>query len=126
MEQLAERFLTILEVSQKQAYIFASNKLRDNIVNSEIIAYALSPEYIQKELASFGYSDEANMVYSGGGHTILEFDSTEKARACVSALTEKIYRDFDGLEVFSKIVKYDNIKSVQDNLKELTKELERK
>ncbi len=68
-----QRYLTILEVSQKQAYIFASNKLKENIVNSEVIARILSPEYLTKVLRDTGYSDEKNMVYSGGGHTILEF-----------------------------------------------------
>lgn len=29
-----ERYLVMLEVSQKQAYIFGSNKLKDNIRNS--------------------------------------------------------------------------------------------
>lgn len=122
------RYLTILEVSQKQAYIFASNKLKDNIVNSEIIAYALSPEYISRILSAQGYTDSQNMVYSGGGHTVLEFTSEEEAGASVASLTEQIYRDFDGLEVFAKTIRYDESAEnpVAANLKNLTKELERK
>ena len=37
-----ERYLVMLEVSQKQAYIFGSNKLKDNIRNSAIIAWIMS------------------------------------------------------------------------------------
>ena len=53
-----DRYLAILEVSQKQAYIFGSNKVRDNIVNSTIIAYVLGEDYIEKVLSKFGYDKE--------------------------------------------------------------------
>ena len=43
-----EHILTMLEVSQKQSYIFSSNKLKDNITNSAVIAWIMSPEYFQK------------------------------------------------------------------------------
>lgn len=59
------RYLVILEVSQKQAYIFGSNKVKDNIVNSAIIAYVLGEKYIDKVLSKRGYDKEKNMVYSG-------------------------------------------------------------
>lgn len=121
-----QRYLTILEVSQKQAYIFASNKLRENIVNSEVIARILSPEYLTKVLKDTGYSDEKNMVYSGGGHTILEFAAKEMAYRCVSLLAETIYRDFDGLLVFAKTILYNEEESPKENIKELTRQLERK
>ena len=136
-----ERFLVMLEVSQKQAYIFESNKLKDNIVNSAIIAHVLSEEYIEKTLtAAVGkeeYSTEDNMVYSGGGHTVLEFHTKDEAKKMTAILTEKIYRDYNGLCVFSKIEKYDeNItaKKTEEepvhipsaNLKNLTEKLETK
>ena len=41
-------FLTILEVSQKQAYIFSSNMLKDNVVNSVVIAWIMSPKYFSE------------------------------------------------------------------------------
>lgn len=119
------RFLTILEVSQKQAYIFGSNKVADNIVNSAVIAKCLSPQYISETLKE-NYSDAENMVYSGGGHTILEFKDEGIAKRSVSILTEKVFREFDGLEVFAKTVPYKEDKSPRDNLKNLTAELEKK
>ncbi len=119
------RYITILEVSQKQAYIFGSNKVADNIINSAIIAKCLSPEYI-KNVIECGYDEDKNLVYSGGGHTILEHPDKESARTLVMQLTERIYRDYDGLEVFAKTIAYRNELSPRDNLKVLTSELEKK
>lgn len=119
-----ERYLTILEVSQKQAYIFASNKVKDNIINSAVIAYVLSEEYIEKVLKPQGYTRD-NMVYSGGGHTILEFTSRETSCQMVKALTKQIYCDFEGLEVFAATVPYEK-KTVGKNLKYLVQTLEQK
>lgn len=127
------RYLSILEVSQKQAFIFSSNKLQNNIVNSQIIAHVLSPEYLAEIAQNRGYSDEKNMVYSGGGHTILEFESKEQAREICGAITSAIYKEFNGLKVFVKTVEYDenltdeknpNRGVVECNLRQLTAQLE--
>lgn len=120
------RYITILEVSQKQAYIFASNKVQDNIVNSAVIAHVLSPEYLSEKLKDVGYTDDKNMVYSGGGHTILEFEDRQKAVECAAKITEAVYREFEGLEIFVKTTEYNEAISPVDNLTNLTKELERK
>ncbi len=45
------RCLTILEVSQKQNYIFSSKKVKNNIVNSAVIAHVLGADYIAEVLA---------------------------------------------------------------------------
>lgn len=119
-------FITILEVSQKQAYIFASKAVKDNIVNSAVIARVLSPEYLSEVLAENGYADGENMVYSGGGHTILEFVTKEEADRCVAVLTKHVYQEYDGLQVFAKTIAYNDKLSPKENLKELTKELEKK
>ena len=121
-----DRYLAILEVSQKQAYIFGSNKVRDNIVNSTIIAYVLGEDYIEKVLSKFGYDKEKNMVYSGGGHTILEFSDIDVGKSMIKELTEQIYRNFNGLEVFATIMLYVEEESVGNNLKKLVKQLEKK
>ena len=41
------RQLMILEVSQKQAYIFESTKLRDNVERSEEICWVTDPDYFK-------------------------------------------------------------------------------
>ncbi|MCM1082945.1 MAG: hypothetical protein NC428_05635 [Clostridium sp.] len=120
------KWLTILEVSQKQAYIFASKKLQDNIVNSAIISHVLSPDYLSETLNDLGYITDSNLVYSGGGHTILQSDDNLFAKQIVSRLTETVYRDFDGLMIYAKTIEYDETKSPKENLVNLTKQLEAK
>ena len=51
-------FLTILEVSQKQAYIFSSNMLKDNVVNSAVIAWIMSPKYFSEVIGDRNIFDE--------------------------------------------------------------------
>lgn len=119
-----KRCYTILEVSQKQNYIFASNKLKDNIVNSAVIAYVLSPEYIKEMLQGTSYSEESNMIYSGGGHTILVFSDDTTAKKMVSIITRKIYSEFHGLMVFAKSLMFEEEEPIGKCLKKLTESLE--
>ena len=124
---MGERYLTILEVSQKQAYIFGSNKLRDNIVNSAVIAWVMSNDYFEKTIADDNlYCEEKNYVYSGGGHTILEFDAKEKADEFVKKITSTIRKEYPGIEVFAKTLEYRTSLEAGANIKELTQQLERK
>lgn len=121
-----QKCLTILEVSQKQKYIFQSNKVKDNIVNSAIIAHVLGEKYIAEALKETAYSEKDNMVYSGGGHTVLEFSDREQAKKMVAELTRRIYEEFDGLVVFAKTEEFADSLSLPSCLKELTKALEKK
>ena len=78
---MAQKYLTIMEVSQKQAFIFASNRLKKNVENSNIIAWIMDPEYFEQTIADPAlFTEEKNLVYSGGGHTVLQFDSKDIAR----------------------------------------------
>lgn len=127
-----EKYLVILEVSQKQAYIFKSKSLSDNIEASEIIRYVTDTKYFeeiyknQEYLVEGEYGENDNMVYSGGGHTILEFPTREAAQMFARTISRDISHRFPELELFIKIVEYDYSKCPSDNLKELTKQLERK
>ncbi len=116
-------YLLIVEVSQKQAYIFKSLRLRDNIRNSDNIAKATSKKYFEKKIS--GYTSE-NMVYSGGGHTVLQFETKESAVKFAQELTSKARIDFEGMEIFAKIMEYNNDLSPAENIENLCKELERK
>ena len=122
-----ERYLTILEVSQKQAYIFASNKLRDNIVNSAVIAWVMSGEYFEEAVNDKSvFSKEVNLVYSGGGHTILEFAKETQAYEAVKRITTAIMKEYPGIEVFAATMEYDEESNPGENIKNLIKKLERK
>ena len=122
-----ERCLAMLEVSQKQSYIFGSNKLKDNIRNSAVIAWIMSPEYfeeVMKDPKRFNQKD--NLVYSGGGHIVLEFAGREQAVQFVRKITFTIHREYPGIEVFAAVKEYEEDKNPGENLKLLTAALEEK
>lgn len=81
--------------------------MRDNVHNSENITRAVSEEYF-KDIE--GYS-EYNLVYSGGGHTVLVFDKKEQAVEFARKLTYRAMRNFDGMEIFAKVMEYDEKKT---------------
>ena len=115
----------ILEVSKKQDYIFTSKKLRENAERSGDIAYVTSCGFFSK-VAGELFAEEENLVYSGGGHTVLQFDSPEKARSFAQTVTEAVLIEYEGLELFVKLLAYDESRSPEENLKALSRELERK
>lgn len=124
---MSERYLTILEVSQKQAYIFQSNELKKNILNSAVIAWIMDADYLEETAGDKKlFSQKENLVYSGGGHTVLEFPTQEQAVCFTKTVTKAVRKDYPGIEVFAKTIPYEKEKSPEANLKELTKALEKK
>ena len=119
-----ERYLVILEVSQKQAYIFGYKKLQNNIIASDVIRYVTSKEFFKNTVP--GMFEDSNMVYDGGGHTILEFATEKLAREFVMAVTRRVMELFPGLELFAKINAYDSDKTPGENEAELIRRLEEK
>lgn len=119
------RTLVILEVSRKQDYIFSKQRLRENIRRSAEIAYITSDAFFARE-ASGIYSREDHLVYAGGGHTILQFDTQEQATAFAQQVTWAVLERFPEAELFVKQMPYDNGKTPGENLRELSRQLERK
>ena len=119
------RALLILEVSRKQDYIFSTKRLRENAQRSADISYVTSKEFF-KEAAAGLFDEEKNFIYAGGGHTVLQFDGREQAKAFAQAVTETVLRRWKGLELFVKISPYEEAMTPGENLKELSKGLERK
>lgn len=116
-----------MEVSQKQAYIFQSNELQKNIRNSAVIAWIMDGEYLEETVSDKElFNQKQNMVYSGCGHTVLEFAGREQAVRFTEIVTKTIKRDYPGIELFAKTIAYEEAKSPAENLKELIKALERK
>ena len=116
--------LMILEVSRKQDYIFSGKKLAENAARSGEIAYVTDDKFF-RTVAGNLYRAE-NLVYTGGGHTVLCFEENEKAVAFAMAVSEAVLRQFPGMELFIGRVPYDNSISPGENVKELTKALEKK
>lgn len=124
---MENKVLTMMEVSQKQAYIFSSNKLQDNITNSAVIARVLDNDFFEKVISDKEvYDGNLNMVYSGGGHTILEFRTREQAVKFTKRITRFVYENFEGLIIFATTIDYNEALSPGDNCKNLTAQLEAK
>lgn len=125
-----ERVLAILEVSQKQSYIFSSRKLKDNILRSNEIERVTGDTYLSEN--SCHYTTAKNMVYSGGGHTVLQFeaDTLEQARteaaALISDVTRAVLEDYPEMELFAKRIDYHAEQTPAENLLHLTQALEEK
>ena len=127
--------LVKLEVSQKQAYIFSSNKLKDNVLNSAVIAWIMSPDYFADIVKADGreelFSETENLVYSGGGHIVLDYEEKETAVSFVRLITSQIHKEYSGIEIFVKVLEYSdgdrkNAKSMIKKMKELSQALEKK
>lgn len=118
-----KNYLLITEVSQKQAYIFRSKKLKNNIIASDIIRYVTDPQFYET-VAGELYTTKENLVYSGGGHSVLGFDTKEKAREFAMKVSKKINDDFKPIEMFMKIIEVDKSKKNAENITELIRQLE--
>ena len=122
------RQLMILEVSQKQAYIFGSTKLSKNVERSEEICWVTDPEYFKlaAERSGIAFDKDKNVVYSGGGHTVLEFANLESAKKFAYAVSARVRREYPELEYFIKTMEYDETLTPGENLFHLSQKLEKK
>lgn len=120
-----ENVLTILEVSRKQEYIFASKKLRENAERSQDIAQLTGSSFFQAAAGEL-YSEADNLVNTGGGHAVLQFDSRNRAVEFAKRVTQAALEDYPELELFVKTIGYDPAKTPGENLKALTSALEEK
>ena len=119
------RVLMILEVSQKQAYIFGSNKLRVNLQRSEEIRHVTSSEFFTQAAPEL-YREADHFVYTGGGHTVLQFPDGETARAFGRAVSRRALEQFPQMELYQSILPYDEALTPGENLNHLSRKLERK
>lgn len=117
--------LMILEVSQKQAYIFGSRKLKENVERSEQIRYVTSPEFFSL-VCGDEFSREENLVYTGGGHTVLQFNSEEAACRVARRVTRAVLEGCPAIELFVRCIPYDPAKTAGENLLALSQALEEK
>ena len=118
-----QRVLMILEVSQKQNYIFASKLLKENMQRSANIARATSSAYFS-QVCPGDYDPTENLVYSGGGHTVLQFDTKAQADRFARTVTRQVMLDYPGMELFVKQLDYDETREPGQNLNELSQKLE--
>ena len=136
------KVLMILEVSRKQDFIFSAKALRENTARSACISYVTDDKFFKVCNRRYRsscptakedlYNKEQNMVYAGGGHTILQFDgqtpeeAEAKAFLFAKTVSETAMRDYDGLELFAKQIPYKEAASPRENLLALLLALENK
>lgn len=132
--------LMVLEVSQKQAYIFGDSTLRENAMRSLEIAFVTSKHFFSYALAVFDgiaadkseqlesieREVQANLIYSGGGHTFLRFSSKTEADHFAMAVTTAAKQKFPEMELYVKQIAYQKDKTLQENLADLITKLEEK
>jgi len=121
------RYLAVLEVSQKQAYIFSKNELAENVRRSEIIAKIMQASYIEEIVNDKTvFNKEGNFVYSGGGRTILVFTNGEHAKETIYIMTKNAMETYPDIILFGTTREYDDHISAGDNVRKLNEQLEKK
>lgn len=105
-----ERYLVMYEISQKQNYIFRTNRLLENTGGSYIIrdltenphelfrTIAELPEF-QLEAGALQLPTPVEKIVGGGSATYI-FDKREQAQEFARELSSNIIRFFPGLELF--------------------------
>lgn len=115
-----KKYLVVSEVSQKQKYIFKTDRLIENVGASLIIRKVT--EEIPVE-----YSNTEEFVFAGGGKSVYEFDSLERAQEFISRLSRFVLEQYPGLELFLALHDYDDeADSVMDAINVLYGKLEAK
>lgn len=137
--------LTALDVSSIQRYIFGSNRLQENIGASELV-YRTTHQWAFEELPkpnNVGDDESweldtsrriedgelaAEVVYAGGGNTLILFSDEGEAKAFVNRLSRKLIEDAPGLDLVAAHISVDwktqamggsetgRVKAVMDNL----------
>lgn len=108
--------LTALDTSQIQSYVFGSNRLVENIGASELVERA-THQWVYEALPTSnnvtrpgerdgGLDDgrrvpdvAAEIIYAGGGNTVILFAEHPQAVAFMERLTRRILRDAPGLQI---------------------------
>lgn len=112
---MAQYTLTVVDTVGIQNYIFGSNNLKHNVGASELV-YRVTHSWAYKALSEIGATnvdadgmfDErtiqgdaltSELVYAGGGNTVILFRSPEAATDFAKALTRKTLLESPGLQL---------------------------
>ncbi len=96
---MSNQFLVILEVSQKQNYVFKSNQLKQNVGASMIVRYVT-------EKIGDSYCTEEERFFTGGGKGAYLFITKEKATDFIRKVSTEALIRFPGIELFAAIQEF--------------------
>src|SRR5438552_12411821 len=118
-------FLTIVDTTQIQAYVFASNRLRENIGASHLVAQATG-RWARKAVDQVGSSHniadigkgalnpqgmivtngsphvetvDAEVVYTGGGNVVVLFQNADQVSKFKRTLSRRVLEEAPGLQL---------------------------
>lgn len=121
-------YLVVMEVSQKQNYIFKTNRLAENIGASILIrdvTEVLPGEKASETAARYG--EHVQAVLEGGGKSVYEFESENGAKAFIRSVSRTVLEQYPGMALFMAMEGYDTEKeSVIDAINRLYGKLEEK
>ncbi|MCT7961121.1 hypothetical protein NG791_10590 [Laspinema sp. D1] len=138
---------TVLDTTGIQPYIFGSNRLRENIGGSYLVDQATN-EWAKKSLLKLAretncsvripdlekpaekpYIEDgevaAELVYAGGGNTVLLFDSTDNAKKFTQILSKQILQEAPGINLVAAHHEFSWNESLYQVIQTLMKKLER-
>ena len=138
--------VTVLDTTGIQPYIFGSNRLRENIGASYLVSqatddwvrnaldtlkskikpkiYAFDPEKHQPEAKPYIEDDElaAELVYAGGGNTLLLFSDKQYAVQFTQILSKRILEEAPGINLVAVHQEFDwDSQSLYDVVQNLMK-----
>lgn len=101
--------LGIVEIGKKQKYIFQSNRLSE-IVGASMIIREISERFTNDldRVVELPFWSEKNIVLEGGGHSIYYFETMEEGKAFNRYISQKVLKDFPGVELNCKLISFDS------------------
>lgn len=103
---VVNRILVVLEVSQKQNYIFRTNRLMENIGASMIIR-EVTEDLPDQVIADQNIQERSRCIYKGGGKSVYEFETEETAQIFAQTISYTVRACYPGAELFIASLAYD-------------------
>jgi hypothetical protein len=100
-----DRILTILDTSGIQAYVFGSNRLRENVVASYLVELA-TKDWLKTALENKA-PQRYRLIFYGGGNAAILFQSIDDAKKVVRALSHTLLLEAPGLQLVAAHTLFD-------------------
>ncbi|WP_016949982.1 hypothetical protein [Anabaena sp. PCC 7108] len=123
--------ITVIDTSGIQGYIFSSNRLRENIGASHLVS-EVTDDWVKETLDELGVPENqqnkpietsefnAEIVYAGGGNTLILFKSREIAISFTRILSKRVLEKAPGINL---VVAHADFDWDEDNLYQVVKDL---